>query len=165
MRRFALLALTAFTLAAQAPDPFEPVRFLQGGWTSTGHPDTGSGTFTFAFQLDGKAMTRHNTASFPARDGRPAQTHTDLMVIYPETGVLRALYLDNEGHVIHYAAAPLAQGRGVAFTSEPGPGPRFRLTYTVLGKDEVDTLFEVSKPGQPEAFVKYLEGAAKRLRP
>jgi hypothetical protein len=166
MRRL-LLALTVTALSAQAPaprpDPFEPMRFLLGTWTgaNSGHPGAGAGTFTFDRQLDGKAMTRRSSTSFPPRDGRPAQTHTDLMVIYPEGGALRALYLDNEGHVIHYAAAGPAQGRGIAFTSEPGPGPRFRLTYTVLDAQAVNTRFEMAPAEQPEAFVNYLEGTAR----
>lgn len=169
MRRLILPALVAAALSAPAatPDPLEPLRFLQGEWTGgdAAHPEAGSGTFTFERALDGKAMTRRNTTRFPPRDGRPAQTHTDLMVIYPEGGALRALYVDNEGHVIHYAGAALPEGRGIAFTSEAGPGPRFRLTYTVTGADEVNTRFEISPQEHPEAFARYLEGGARRTGP
>ena len=84
------------------------------------------------------------------------------MVIHPEGGALKALYADNEGHVIHYLASPLAQGTGMAFLSEPGPGPRFRFTYRATSATEVVTTFEVATPDRPEVFTKYLEGASKR---
>lgn len=168
MRLAPLLALAALTLTAQAPapraDPFAGLAFLKGTWVGTGSGDPGaaSGACTFAFDLEGKVMVRHNEARFPAQAGRPASHHADLMVIHPEGGALKALYADNEGHVIHYAATPLAQGTGVVFLSEPGPGPRFRLTYRATGATEVLTTFEVAPPDRPEAFAKYLEGTSKR---
>ena len=169
MRRTVLLALTALTLAAVAPpavhpDVFAPLGFLKGTWVGTGAGDPGAatGAFTFATELDGKVMLRRNEARFPAKDGRPASRHTDLMLIHPEGGALKAIYADNEGHVLHYTATPLPQGTGVAFLSDPAPGPRFRLTYRATTPTEVVTTFEIASPDQPEAFSKYLEGTSKR---
>ena len=159
-----LLALAPTILVAQAasPDPFAPVRFLQGVWqgTGTGAPGSAAGTFSFDFQLDGKALLRHNATVVTPGKG-PAAAHDDLMVIFPEGGALRALYLDNEGHVIHYTGTPLA--KGIAFLSEPGPGPRFRLTYLATAPDTVTTTFELAFPNQPETFTKYLEGSSRKV--
>ncbi len=72
---------------------------------------------------------------------------------------LKAIYFDNEGHVLHYAiATPTADE--VVFLSEVGPGPRFRLTYALkngvlLGR------FQIQPPGQ-EGWTSYLEWSGAR---
>ncbi|BDU74259.1 hypothetical protein [Mesoterricola silvestris] len=164
----ALLLSLAFSLCAQAQslpaDPFAPVRFLAGDWVGegSGDPGKGSGAFSFRFELDGKALVRRSSASYPAQGGRPALRHEDLMTIFAEGGKLKALYLDNEGHVIRYDATPLPQGEGVAFRSEPGPGPGFRLTYRVRTGGTVAVEFAIAPPGKPEAFAPYVEGTSRR---
>jgi hypothetical protein len=151
---------------AQAPapqaDPFAAVRFLAGTWEGegTGHPGATTGAATFAFELGGRALIRKSFAQFPAQGGRPAARHEDLMAIYPEGGRLRALFLDNEGHAIHYTVTPASQG--AVFLSDPGPGPTFRLTYTTTAPDTVTIKFEMAPPGRPEAFTLYLTGSTKR---
>jgi len=164
MRRTALLALASTLLLAQAPkpDPFAPLRFLAGPWIGegAGDPGKGSGQFSFRFDLDGRALIRHSVADYPAQGGRPAVHHVDLLTTYAEGAALRALYLDNEGHVIHYTVTATAEG--AAFLSEPGPGPRFRLTYRATGPNRVHIRFEIAPPGKPEAFVTYVEGTSTR---
>ena len=164
MRRATLFAFVLAALAQAAaprPDPFATLSFLQGTWVGIGS-GAASGSFTFAMELDGKIMVRRNETRFPAQEGRPASLHADLMLIHPEGGALKALYADNEGHVLHYTATPLAEGAGVAFLSEPGPGPRFRLTYRATTRTEVVTTFAIASPDHPEAFKTYLEGVSKR---
>jgi hypothetical protein len=157
---FALCAVAA----AQVPDPFAPARFLAGDWVGegSGDPGTGSGEFSFRFELDGKALVRRNFASYPARDGRPASRHEDLMTVYAEGGRLKAFYLDNEGHVLRYDATALDTGDGVAFQTEPGPGPGFRLTYRSRPGGTVLVTFAIAPPGKPGAFATYVEGASRR---
>ena len=46
--------------------------------------------------------------------------------------------------------------------SEPGPGPRFRLTYDWSAPEALKIVFEMAPPNAPEKFNKYLEGTAKR---
>jgi hypothetical protein len=83
--------------------------------------------------------------------------HGDILYVYEEAPgqPLKAIYFDNEGHVIHYdVTTPTATS--VVFLSEPShPGPRFRLTYELkdaqmLGK------FQMQMPGQTE-WKSYLE--------
>lgn len=166
MFRTAFLALACAALVAQAPDPFAPVRFLAGDWAGegAGDPGKGSGDSSFTFELGGKALVRRSVSAYPARDGRPATRHEDLMTVFAEGGKLKAFYLDNEGHVIRYDATALDTGEGVVFRSEPGPGPTFRLTYRSLGADAVSVAFAIAPPGKPDAFTTYVEGTTRRKK-
>lgn len=167
MFRSALLALACAALVAQAPDPFGPVKFLAGEWVGegSGEPGKGSGEFSFRFELEGKALVRRSWAAYPAQDGRPATRHEDLMTVYPESGQLKALYVDNEGHVIHYTATALDKGEGVVFQSDPQPGPAFRLTYRLKGAEAVNVAFAIAPPAQPAVFTTYVEGVSLRKHP
>ena len=84
------------------------------------------------------------------------------MTIFLEGGELKALYLDNEDHVIRYQVVEVPGG--VAFTSDPAPGPRFRLTYLRRPEALVTVRFEIAPPGKPEAFSTYLEAATRRVK-
>lgn len=168
MRPSILVLTLAVPLLAQAPapkaDPLEAVRFLVGDWVGEGDGKSGSssGAASFRFELEGKALMRRSHADYPAANGRPAAHHEDLMTVFAEAGQLKALYVDNEGHVIRYLASTVPQG--VAFTSEPAPGPHFRLTY-LRGADGIVTVrFEIAPPNTPEAFKTYLEGVTRRVK-
>ncbi|HJV48846.1 MAG TPA: hypothetical protein VJ549_06195 [Geothrix sp.] len=167
--RPSILALSlAAPLLAQAPAPkadlFEPVRFLAGDWVgeSDGKPGSPSGAASFRFELEGRALVRRSHADYPAANGRPAAHHEDLMTVFVEGGQLKAFYVDNEGHVIRYVATAVPQG--VAFTSEPAPGPRFRLTYLPKATDTVTVRFEIAPSNAPEAFKTYVEGVTRRVK-
>lgn len=91
-------------------------RFLIGAWVSESKAGGGSGSFTLEQDLGGKVLVRRNVADLPAAEGRRAGKHEDLMIIYHEPGgkQFRASYFDNEGHVIQYSVAPLADRKGLA---------------------------------------------------
>lgn len=164
MRRLLLPLLLAAPLAAQAsaPDPFAPLRFLLGTWAGEGggRPGQASGEATFSLELGGHALVRRSWAETPAAPGRTASRHEDLLTVYPGAGGLRALYVDNEGHVIHYVVTAVSDG--AVFLSEPGPGPRFRFTYRRAGADTVALAFDIAPPGKPEAFATYLQATTRR---
>ncbi len=135
-----------------------------GRWTGegSGEPGTGSGAFSLAPDLQGKILVRKNFATYPAAAGQPAFRHDDLMIVYREeqSGELRAMYWDSEGHVIAYAVQPAADG-GVTFVSgAPPTRMRYRLTYLPAGKDKIKIRFEIAPPGKD--FTTYLEAAAHR---
>ncbi|MCE1203351.1 MAG: hypothetical protein LWW79_01925 [Holophagaceae bacterium] len=160
------LAIVA-SLGAQspaAPDPFSGLRFLTGEWAGEGDgkPGASSGGALFRFELDGKVMVRRSLADIPAVNGRPASHHEDLMTVFEESGQLRALYVDNEGHVIRYLVS--VRPDGATFTSEPAPGPRFRLTYLKKPDSLVTLRFEIAPPGKPEAFATYIEATTHRVK-
>lgn len=163
---FLPLAIIA-SLGAQSPaaaDPFSGLRFLVGEWIGEGEgkPGASSGGASFRVELDGKVLVRRSQADIPAANGRPASHHEDLMTVFEEGGQLKALYLDNEGHVIRYLVS--ARPEGATFTSEPAPGPRFRLSYQKKSDSLFTLRFEIAPPGKPEAFATYLEAATRRVK-
>jgi hypothetical protein len=139
-------------------------QFLIGEWVGEGGgtPGQGSGVLTFRFDLQAQVLIRENHVDFPATSDRPAFTHDDLTVIYPDlSGSMRAIYFDNEGHVIAYAVSSTADT--IVLVSEPEPNaPRFRTTYAQQEKGTVFTRFEIAPPGDPDAFALYVEGTSKR---
>ncbi|NWJ42532.1 MAG: hypothetical protein HXX12_16340 [Geothrix sp.] len=160
----AIIASLGAQTPAPAADPFAPVRFLVGEWIGEGggKPGASSGGASYRFELDGKVLVRRNVADVAAANGRPASRHEDLMTVFEEGGQLKAFYLDNEGHVIHYLVTPRPEG--VAFTSEPTPGPRFRLTYLKTSDSLVTLRFEIAPPGKPEAFATYIEATTRKVK-
>ena len=145
-------------------DAFAPVRFLVGEWAGEGdgQPGPSTGRAAFRFELEGKILVRRSHADYPAAKGGPASHHEDLLTLFAEGGQLKALYLDNEDHVIRYLVTSVPEG--VALTSEPAPGPRFRLTYLRKAEALVTVRFEMASPSAPEAFKTYLEGATRKVK-
>ncbi|HKE07272.1 MAG TPA: hypothetical protein VKB48_05550 [Candidatus Acidoferrum sp.] len=136
-----------------------------GTWQGTGNgePTQGRGEFSFAPELQGAVLVRHNFAEYPASKDRPAYRHDDFMVIYlgADNQKPRADYWDNEGHVIHYEVE-LSPGK-LVFLSDPAqPGPRYRLTYRKTGEDELKLTFEIAPPADRSVFKTYIEASARR---
>ena len=78
-------------------------------------------------------------------------------------GAFRAIYFDNERHVINYSVTPTTTPAvGAVFLSDEAQGvPRFRLTYTMTGPKTAKIAFEMQPPGATD-FKPYLEGSATR---
>jgi hypothetical protein len=138
--KYLLLLLTASHLAAQPEDPWKPVQFLSGEWVG----DT-PGACSFAFDLGRKILVRKSFSESPA--GR----HEDLMVLYLEKE-LKAIYFDNEGHVIHYTVE--SGPDWVRFVNE-----QYRLTYRKDG-DKLAMDFDIAPPGKP--FSNYLHATLRK---
>jgi hypothetical protein len=156
----------ASVAARQGDDRWRDFRFLLGQWAGVGKgsPGQGPGTFSFELALDDTVLLRRSHSTYPATKDRPAFSHDDLMVIYPEGVRVRAIYFDNENHVIHYTVSVSSAPRGLTFVSESVPdAPRFRFRYTTVDKDTVRSRFEIAPPGQPDAFSLYIEGDARRV--
>jgi hypothetical protein len=138
---------------------------LIGEWVGdgAGQPGQGNGTFTFSFDLDKKILVRKGHTVFPKTENKAENTHDDLMIIYPDySGApAKAIYFDNEGHTINYSVQCL--GKSIVFTSTKITNvPLFRLTYTLLDNDLMNTKFEMSRDG--EVFTPYLEGKSKKVK-
>jgi hypothetical protein len=142
-------------------------KYLTGDWIGEGssQPGEGTGYFSFKPDLDGKVMVRKNHSEYPATKDKPATVHDDLVIIYfNDNGeASKAIYFDNEGHVINYSVTFSDSLHAIILTSEiKDKQPAFRLTYTQLSDKQVSIKFEFAPPGKPGAFSTYLEGKAHK---
>jgi hypothetical protein len=164
-----LLACIFFILplAAQQAAPaadWTSFQFLLGEWVGegSGSPGQGGGGFSFAADLQGQILVRRNHTEFPAGQGRPAAVHDDLLIVSQEPDGTKAVYWDNEGHVIRYLVEFPAENLIIFISEKQSGAPRFRLFYQKLGDSKVDILFEMAAPDKPDEFRVYLHGSARK---
>jgi hypothetical protein len=137
--------------------------WLIGEWIGegSGQPGQGGGTFSFSLDLNNKIMVNKSHSEYPATENKPAIIHESMMITsldYKGTPS-KAVYYDNEGHTINYQIT--YEDKSIVFTSEKIPNtPIFRLTYTELNPQVVNTKFEMSQDGLN--FMNYIEGKSKR---
>ena len=83
--------------------------------------------------------------------------HGDLLYVYADVPgqPLKAIYFDNEGHVIHYDVSVPDPATAVFLSEASKPGPRFRLTYQLKGT-VMSGKFQMQMPGQTD-WKTYLE--------
>ncbi len=144
-----------------------PLGFLLGDWVGEGggQPGQGTGEFSFHPGLQNRILVRKSYAAYPATKDRPASRHDDLTVIYKESESAppRAIYFDNEGHVINYSITVSPDQKTIEFVSDVLPSsPRYRLTYVKTGSTTLTLRFEIAPPGKPDSFTTYIEAKAKR---
>ena len=159
----AVWAASQLPRAVSAADDWGPIQFLVGHWSGegSGEPGKGTGAFSFLPDVQGHVLVRKNFAEYPPAEGKPASRHDDLTIIYMDetSNQLKAIYFDNEGHVIRYLVDPVDQG--AVFTSEGGRDvTRYRLTYTKKGEDRLIVKFEVAPPSKD--FATYIEAVVQR---
>lgn len=152
-----------------ASGPWLDWSFLLGEWVAGeggGVPGKASnGYFSLLPELDGKVLVRKNHSEYATANGKPAVAHDDLMTIYQDSGVTKALYNDSEGHVIHYNVSFSADKKRLVFLSDHIAGqPAYRLTYENLEPDAVNVVFEIAPPDKRQQFSKYVEGVALRKK-
>jgi hypothetical protein len=168
-RIFVLIAFLTLRLPAsgqQAPDPFQALKFLEATWEAKTPGDSGVKTFgayTFRLELGGHVLARHSTSDPGCK--APASfdcEHGDLLYVYEEAPgqPLKAIYFDNEGHVIHYSVATPKPGSVVFLSDASVPGPQFRLTYE-LKDGSMTGKFQMHMPGQAE-WKSYLEWSGSK---
>jgi len=133
---------------------WDQLQFLIGSWSSpvSGQPGQGvSGSTTFSYDLDKKVIVRKSRAEFAPGPGETkGLVHDDLLVIYQQPGEaqFRAIYFDNEGHIISYTLSFPARQPGVVFESETSEtSPQARLVYEAAEDDTLITEFFVAAPG------------------
>jgi hypothetical protein len=147
----AILSLS--NLHAQS-DTWKPFHFLIGEWEAktTAGPAQSSGSYAFQLELRNHVLVRRSATKDCKGPNDFNCEHGDILYIYREGAAFKAIYFDNEGHVIHYNIA--TSSNSAIFLSDD-PGPQFRLTYEL--KDGVMSgKFQIKPPGQTE-FKSYLE--------
>jgi hypothetical protein len=167
---FAFIALSCLSVAAQtsavtSPNPFASLAFLEGTWDANVQNNASvklTGRYTFARELDDHILARHSTSDPNCK--APATfdcAHGDLLYVFQDApgSSLKAIYFDNEGHVIHYDVSTPTP-TSVVFLSMPGPGPQFRLTYE-LAAGVMTGRFQMHMPGQGD-WRTYLEWSGHR---
>ncbi len=175
MKRIFILVLLAFLTgglmfaqASKPPDAWARLSFLVGEWVGvgTGAPGEAVGGTSFAFDLDKEILVRKNWAKYPPKPGeKTGLSHQDLVIIYrsPGESSFRAIYFDNEGHVINYLVTFPQKPDAVVFETDPAQkGPRFRLTYELGADGPLKNVFLIAAPG--EEFKVYAQGILKKKR-
>lgn len=162
-----LLLISSVVAQKSTPNSLDDLRFLIGEWegVGAGGPGAGKGVFSFAFDLQNKAIVRKNYAEYPPTADRPAFRHDDLMVVYLDRASNQVLanYFDSEGQQITYKVTPSSDHEAFTFLSEPSAGqPRYRLSYRKLPDGTLNGKFEIAPSGQPEAFKTYLEWTSRK---
>ncbi len=138
---------------------WEQFDFLIGEWSSpvSGQPGEGvSGSSRFFYDLDQNLLIRTSRAEFAPEPGaEKGLVHQDLLIIYRQAD-FRAIYFDNEGHVIHYTVSFPDKQPGVVFESEASnTNPRARLVYRMIEDGTLSVEFFVAPPsGELESHVK-----------
>ena len=147
---------------------WEAWKYLIGEWEGghEGDPGQGHGTFTFSFELDQNILVRRNRTVFPTTPEHEGYAHDDLLIIYIEfTGQKRAIYFDNEEHVIHYEVSLAPEQNNIILESDAIPSaPQFRFTYIRTGDDSLAARFEMAPPGKPK-IVSTPSSIRHRIRP
>jgi hypothetical protein len=170
--RISLLTLLCIfinhSLNAQLPaNPWSKWDYLIGEWIGDGKGDPGEakGWFSLKTNLDKNILVRTNHAEFPATNDRPAAVHDDLIIVYAGTSgnSAKAIYFDNEKHVINYSVSYGDVDNAIILTSEAQENaPRFRFTYKRIDEEKIKTIFEIAPPGKPDSFSVYIEGTAHK---
>ncbi len=162
-----LALLCAAGLRAQAPATnWDTLKFLEGTWEAKtpggASAPAVTGTYTFRKELDGHILARQSSNDNCKGPADFDCDHHDLLYVYQSASgqPLKAIYFDNEGHVIHYNVTAPAPTRVDFLSDDLMPGPQFRLTYelknvTMSGK------FQMRMPGQSE-WKSYLEWSGPR---
>ncbi len=170
MMTVGLWFLLAGGLGGQTPataDSLKALSFLEGTWSATtpggASAPSVAGAYMFKRELGGHVLARHSTSASCKAPADFDCEHGDLLYVYPDGPgqVLKAIYFDNEGHVIHYEVTMPTRNR-VVFLSDPAvPGPKFRLVYE-LKESVMSGKFQMQMPGQAD-WKSYLEwsGAKK----
>jgi len=153
-------------------DPLQSVAFLVGRWegSSEGQPGVGTLQREYTRVLNSRFIREQNRSEYPPQDKNPkgeTHEHVGMFSFDKSRGrtILRQFHV--EGFVNQYVAETGAVVDGkIVFTSEAieniPSGWRARETYTLIGPDEFEEVFELAEPGQ--SFELYSRARLKRAR-
>jgi len=158
----ALVAISGALAAEQraqppAADDLLPVRVLVGKWrgNSEGQPGRATVEREYTGLFGPRFVQVRNRSTYAPQEKNPkGEVHEDMGVFSFDKArkqiVLRQFHV--EGFVNQYVAEAPSTRNTVVFTTEVieniPPGFRARETYTILGPDEFEELFELAEPGK-----------------
>jgi hypothetical protein len=160
------IAAAQGSMQTQSPDPWKAVRFLLGTWEAKTHGGSAgaaaSATYTFRLELRDHVLARHSASAGCTGPADFDCEHGDLLYLYQDAAglPLKAIYFDNEGHVIHYELTTPGPNTAVLVSAASQNSPQFRLIYQLQGEMMLGK-FQMRMPGQSE-FRSYLEWSGGR---
>jgi hypothetical protein len=141
-----------------------------GKWqgTSEGQPGTGTLTREYRLILGDRFVEETNRSVYPPQEKNPkGETHEHRSFFSfdraRKTIVFRQFHV--EGFVNQYVLQPSTKPGALVFVSEAleniPAGYRARETYTLIGNDEIEEIFEIAEPGKE--FMLYSRARLKRV--
>jgi hypothetical protein len=164
-KKVCFLLLCASSGLAQSASPgggdaWKPLRFLIGTWEAKTRGGSAgaasSGSYSFQLELRDHVLARHSSGSGCKGPADFDCEHGDLLYVYQDAAgqPYKAIYFDNEGHVIHYDVS-FPSPTSVVFLSD-----QFRLSYELKGSTMYGK-FQMRGPGRDD-FKSYLEWSGKK---
>jgi hypothetical protein len=147
-------------------DPWKALSFLEGTWEAKatgGQGVSATGTYTFRKELGGHVLARHSMSDRGCKGPVSYDCdHGDLLYVYEDAPgrPFKAIYFDNEGHVIHYSVSTPDATTAIFLSDGSLPGPQFRLLYELKGA-VMWGKFQMHMPGQTE-WKSYLEWSGSK---
>jgi hypothetical protein len=148
------------------PDPWKAVAFLEGTWEARTHSGAANaqatGAYTFKRELKNHVLARHSVSAGCKGPEEFNCEHGDLLYVYLDGDgqPLKAVYFDNEGHVIHYTVSTPEPTTAVFLSDASSSVPQFQLVYQLKGA-VMSGKFQIKMPGQTE-WKSYLEWSGSR---
>ena len=153
--------------APPSANQWNSLSFLEGTWDAKANGSSGAaavGAYTFRLELRDHILARHGDLSQCKGPADFDCGHSDLLYIYRDSPAqpLKAIYFDNEGHVIHYGVSTPSPNSVVFLSDSSQSGPQFRLAYEL--KDQIMYgKFQMRMPGQ-QGWKSYLEWSGPKHR-
>ena len=163
--------LAALPALAQPADPLAAVAGFIGRWSGTSEGQPGKGTVerTYERALGSRFIRVRNTSTYPPQEKNPkGERHEDEGFLSFDRArkriVLRQFHV--EGFVNTYLQDADAKPGTISFTTEAieniPPGWRARETYTLIGADVLEEVFELAEAGKE--FVVYSRTRLTRIK-
>jgi hypothetical protein len=144
-----------------APDPWAPIRVMEGEWEgeSQGNPGKGTVKRAYAFVLNKKFLNETNVSTYPPRPKNPkGEVHHHWSFFSYDrarkTLILRQFH--QEGFVNQFAMVQTAMPNTIVFESEAlenvPKGWKARETYEIVSPDEFVETFEIASTGGYEVY-------------
>jgi hypothetical protein len=163
----AALPIAAQSTASSLADSLNMLSFLKGTWEAKATGGQGisvAGTYSFKTELGNHILARHTSDTVCKGPANFDCQHKDLFYVYNDAPgqSLKAIYFDNEGHVIHYNVSVPDATTAIFLSDGSQPGPQFRLMYQLNGA-VMSGKFQMRIPARTE-WKSYLEWTGSKQR-
>ncbi len=162
LNRFLFVGVSVVANCAGAQSktsPLAPLSFLIGKWQSESTP----GIDVFRKDLGGHIIVRSAQSKCVGTSDQ-ASSMRSVMTIYSDSdGKIRAIYFDNDGHVVRYRVAGMSPSMVQFVSDDADRGPHLRLTYSRTDDRTMAVKFEMAMPDHPSEFRSVAEANETRV--